>query len=176
MTDWEALFKTAELTAKQAHQGQQYGNFPYHHHLQAVVNILIEFGGTLNNPKTAPILVAAWLHDSLEDTSLTYNLILNQFGQEVADIVDAVTDEPGKNRKERKALTYVKTRKNEKAIILKLADRIANVRASQLDNPKKLKMYTKEQQDFEQALKPYSMSPLSQQLWRELEHTLTAFH
>ncbi len=176
MTDWKAQFKTAELMAKQAHQEQQYGNFPYHHHLQEVINVLIEFGVTLNNPETAPILVAAWLHDSLEDTSLTYNLIGYQFGQEVADIVEAVTDEPGKNRKERKALTYAKTRQNEKAIILKLADRIANVRASQLENPKKLKMYIKEQQDFEQALHPYSMSRLSQQLWRELEHTLTAFH
>ena len=176
MTDWKAQFKTAELMAKEAHQGQRYGNCPYHHHLQAVVNVLIEFGATLNNPETAAILVAAWLHDSLEDSSLTYDLILNQFGQEVADIVEAVTDEPGKNRKERKALTYVKTRQNEKAIILKLVDRIANVRASQLDNPKKLKMYTKEQQDFEQALYPNSISPLSQQLWRELQHTLTAVH
>ncbi|MEA5536795.1 HD domain-containing protein [Crocosphaera sp. XPORK-15E] len=176
MTNWEAQFKTAELMAIEAHQGQQYGNFLYHHHLQEVVNILIKFGGTLNNPEIAPILIAAWLHDSLEDTSLTYDLILNKFGQEVADIVEAVTDERGKNRKERKALTYIKTRQNEKAIILKLADRIANIRASQLDNPKKLKMYSKEQQDFEQALKAYSSSQLSQQLWKELEHSLTAFH
>ncbi|ACB54461.1 hypothetical protein cce_5115 [Crocosphaera subtropica ATCC 51142] len=176
MTDWEAQFKTAELMALKAHQGEQYGNFPYHHHLQEVVNVLIEFGATLNNPETALILIAAWLHDSVEDTSLTYDLILNRFGQEVADIVEAVTDEPGRNRKERKALTYAKTRKNEKAIILKLADRIANLRASRLYNSQKLKIYAKEQKDFEQALQAYSNSPLSQQLWTELEHTLTAFH
>lgn len=122
MINWKALFKEAERLAIQVHQGQQYGNFPYEYHLEEVIAILTDYGFSPDNPDTAPILVAGWLHDSLEDTELRYDDILNQFGNEVADLVWLVTDESGKNRKEPKQATYAKTRQNEKAIILKLAD------------------------------------------------------
>lgn len=158
--------------AREAHQGQQYGAFSYDRHLREVVNTLVDFGATLGDSKTAPILVAAWLHDSLEDTSLEFELIEERLGEDVAQIVWRVTDEPGQNRKQRKAATYLKTRQDERAIILKLADRIANVRASQHNNPKLFQMYAKEQTEFSQALRPWSNSQLALRLWENLDQYL----
>jgi (p)ppGpp synthase/HD superfamily hydrolase len=169
MVDWEARFEEAQRMALNAHQGQRYGAFSYDYHLGEVVKTLLESGVTLHDPKTAPILVAAWLHDSLEDTNLDYELIRDRFGDEVAELVWRVTDEPGQNRKERKAATYLKTRQDEKAIALKLADRIANVRASKQNNPKLFRMYAKEQPEFSQALRPWSNSQLALRLWENLD-------
>lgn len=172
MVDWEARFEEAQRMAREAHQGQQYGAFSYDRHLREVVNTLVDFGATLGDSKTAPILVAAWLHDSLEDTSLEFELIEERLGEDVAQIVWRVTDEPGQNRKQRKAATYLKTRQDERAIILKLADRIANVRASQHNNPKLFQMYAKEQTEFSQALRPWSNSQLALRLWENLDQYL----
>lgn len=172
VVSWEERFEEAKRMACDAHQGQYYGDLPYYSHLREVVKTLVDFGATLGDSKTAPILVAAWLHDSLEDTSLTFKLIEERLGADVAQIVWRVTDEPGQNRKHRKAATYLKTRQDERAIILKLADRIVNVRASQHNNPKLFQMYAKEQIDFSRALRPWSNSQMALRLWKNLDQYL----
>lgn len=171
ITNWAEKFREAQILAREAHQGQRYGAFSYDYHLGEVVQTLMDLGATLDDPETAPILVAAWLHDSLEDTNLDYELIRDRFGEEVAEIVWRVTDEPGQNRKERKAATYLKTRQNEKAIALKLADRVANVKASRQNNPKLFRMYAQEQPEFAQALRSWSNSELALALWEELDRS-----
>ena len=172
VVSWEERFEESRKMACEAHQGQHYGAFPYYSHLREVVNTLVDFGATLEDSHTAPILVAAWLHDSLEDTSLKIELIEERLGMDVAQIVWRVTDEPGQNRKQRKAATYLKTRQDERAIILKLADRIANVRSSQHNNPKLFQMYAKEQTDFSQALRSWSNSQMALRLWENLDQYL----
>jgi hypothetical protein len=58
-----------------------------------------------------------------------------------------VTDELGRNRKEKKEKTLPKTASNPDAIILKLGDRIANI-----EHGGKVDMYAKEYQEFKGAL------------------------
>lgn len=62
-------------------------------------------------------------------------------------MVYCVTDELGRNRKEKKEKTLPKTASNPDAIILKLADRIANI-----EHGGKVDMYRKEYQEFKGAL------------------------
>ncbi|MBK6734079.1 MAG: HD domain-containing protein [bacterium] len=100
----------AKLLAFELHSGQQYGERPYTDHLQAVVDTLERFGVIPGQPWSAPVVVAAWLHDSLEDTVITRSELASRFGEAVADLVWRVTDEPGANRAARKRATYAKTR------------------------------------------------------------------
>jgi (p)ppGpp synthase/HD superfamily hydrolase len=167
-------FAHARQLAIAAHGDQTYGDKPYEHHLQAVVDVLQRFGARLDQPATAPLLIAAWLHDSLEDTELTRGEVESEFGPEVAELVWRVTDEPGATRKERKPATYRKTRENESAIVLKLADRIANVEASVASGGRLLDLYQREHPEFKAALQPSSTSPLAEEMWNHLDQLLIA--
>jgi (p)ppGpp synthase/HD superfamily hydrolase len=89
-------------------------------------------------------VIACALHDTLEDTSLSYNDIQKAFGKEVAEIVFCVTDELGRNREERKEKTYPKIQSNWKATVVKICDRIANIEQSRSYNQKLFDMYKKE--------------------------------
>lgn len=126
------------------HAGQTYAGLPYTHHLAAVEQVLRRFNITDEN-----MLTASWLHDVVEDTEVKLKEVEEMFGPEVARLVHAVTNEDGPNRKVRHALTYPKIREaGEKAIQLKLADRIANVEAG----GNLVGMYRKEHEDFKRAL------------------------
>ncbi len=135
----------ARAFAVKAHGDQRYGNEPYVVHLEAVRAVLRDFGhgGDLG--------VAAWLHDVLEDTSVTREEIEREFGPDVAALVWAVTG-VGKNRKERSQSAYEKMQALPAAVTLKLADRIANCEASAKNNPELLTMYRDELPAFASAL------------------------
>jgi (p)ppGpp synthase/HD superfamily hydrolase len=122
------------------HGAQKYGEHPYSYHLDRVSQLLAEFGYAADEA----IAAAAWLHDTLEDTEVQYEELVSDFGREVADIVFAVTNEPGRKRVDRFRSTALKIQSNKKALIVKLADRIANTEASLETNPKLYKMYVKE--------------------------------
>lgn len=142
------LISKARKFAEEKHKGQFYGEFEYTHHLYQVKNVLERFNFTEEN-----LLIAAFLHDVLEDTKTTYTEIKKEFGVEVAEIVYTVTDELGRNRKERKEKTYPKIRFDFNAIIIKLADRIANIEfCIENKNYELLKIYQKEHQEFESQL------------------------
>ena len=102
---------------------------------------------------------ATWMHDVLEDTPTKRWEIEAGFNQRVADLVYAVTNEPGANRKERHGKTYPKIRDTEGAITVKLADRIANLEQTVSHDrfgrpPSKLfSMYSKEWDDFQKELR-----------------------
>ncbi len=136
----------ALLVAEKAHVGQSYDIYPYIYHVKQVVRIAEELG------YDEVILVASALHDVLEDTELSYNDIKKAFGEEVAEIVFAVTDELGRNRKERKEKTYPKIRANWKATAVKICDRIANIEQSRNYNQKLFETYQKEHQHFVESL------------------------
>jgi (p)ppGpp synthase/HD superfamily hydrolase len=88
---------------------QTYDGKPYTVHLMAVEINLKRFGiDSLNGERDQNLLIGAWLHDTLEDTTVSYDEILNEFGKDIADLVYSVTNESGANRKERSLKTYPK--------------------------------------------------------------------
>jgi (p)ppGpp synthase/HD superfamily hydrolase len=157
--------KEAAYLAISLHGTQTYDGHPYYYHLEQVVDVLKEFGFTEDK-----FVIAGYLHDVLEDTAISYNDIKTQFGEEIAEIVYAVTDELGRNRKERKAKTYPKIKANPDATIVKLADRIANTRNSIKNKPSMAKMYAKELEGFRDAL--YVPNTEAESLWNELSDIL----
>ena len=147
------------------HGNQKYGEHPYSYHLAQVSQVLAEFGYAGDEA----IMAAGWLHDVLEDTPTTYEMLVSEFGKETADIVWAVTTEPGGNRVDRFRKTALKIQSNKKALAVKLADRIANTEASLQSNPKLYKMYVKEFVLFKELLyNPQDVELLP--LWNRLEN------
>ena len=119
-----------------------------------------------------PIVLASILHDTLEDTEFNYNDLVAATSVEIAEIVYDVTDELGRNRFERHTKTYPKTAANPKAILVKLADRIANTRHSKRGETRFFKMYRREYNEFREALYNetyFSDYPQMKVLWEILD-------
>lgn len=164
----------ARAFAVAAHGDQTYGAFPYVVHLDQVALICRDFwfDGVLEQ--------VAYLHDVLEDTGVTSLELELEFGASVAEAVALITDTKGETRKERKAKTYERlagldvTRarwaEGQWALIVKAADRLANVRMCALENNESmLKMYREEQPEFENAVHRYG---LNSELMVEIESWL----
>lgn len=159
-------FATHEHVIK---RGQLYsGVLPYTHHLEKVASIVENYTSDVE------LVAAAWLHDMLEDCDgIKDKEIRERYGNRVADLVGAVTNEAGPNRKTRHLLTYPKIRETPDAIIIKLADRLSNV----LAGGNLLGMYRKEQTEFKQQLKDSKVSREEYQgvvnyLWKVLDGAL----
>jgi len=93
---------------------------------------------------------ACWCHDVLEDVHhKSYNDLVKNIGQTAADIVYAVTNDKGKNRKERAGDKYYEGIRNTPgAVFVKLCDRIANVQYSKMTKSRMFEMYKKENDNF----------------------------
>jgi hypothetical protein len=75
--------------------------------------------------------------------------VKNHLGQEAADIIYALTNEKGKNRKERANDKYYEGIRNTPgAVFVKLCDRIANVQYSKMTGSRMFEMYKKENINF----------------------------
>lgn len=165
-----SYLQRAREVGTSVHSGQRYGaGADYSVHLAMCESVLVRFGVT-----DEEILCAMWLHDTIEDTTLRRDLIEKWFSMRVLKLVLAVTDEPGENRKQRKAATYPKTRAaGSDAIIVKLGDRAANLEACLMDmTGGKLEMYRKEQPEFRKALRAGredDVSPIEKALWEYVE-------
>lgn len=157
----EKHYKEARMFAVKAHANQSYDNvFPYEKHLDDVIDVLKRFGFS------GKYIIAGFLHDVLEDTGISYNKVKHYFGEDVAEIVYCVTDELGRSRKEKKEKTLPKTATNGDAIIVKLADRIANI-----EHGGKIDMYAEEFNEFKLFL--FSNTPHNAKLmWTHLEKLL----
>jgi guanosine-3',5'-bis(diphosphate) 3'-pyrophosphohydrolase len=155
------------MVSDKVHAGQSYDIFPYSYHIRKTVLVSQHYGFD------EAIQCACALHDSMEDGNLSYNDIKTYFGIEIAEIVFAVTDELGRNRKERKAKTYPKIRANWKAVAVKLCDRIANIEHSKEYTPNMLEMYRKEHSDFKTSLfNPDHPEHELSKLWDHIETLL----
>lgn len=180
MQDFQKLRMKAQRMAYEAHAAQKYGGRPYVLHLYDTALILAEFGFSpymAENRERHDLecaAIAAFLHDIVEDSDLSYEDIRKEFGDDIADIVWAVTDEPGKNRKERHDKTYPKIRADWRATAVKLADRIANTRNCLNENPRLLGMYVREWPEFKQALagEADDRHPGIRAMWEHLESLL----
>jgi (p)ppGpp synthase/HD superfamily hydrolase len=74
-------------------------------------------------PKDYTLQAASLLHDTLEDTDTTYEELVKEFNQEVADLVMEVTHEGQKDE----VGYYFPRLKTQKGILLKFADRLSNL-------------------------------------------------
>ncbi|MDH6533009.1 guanosine-3',5'-bis(diphosphate) 3'-pyrophosphohydrolase [Aurantimicrobium minutum] len=118
----------AHVVAKKAHEGQQRrSGEPYITHPIAVAQILAELG---IGPKT---IIAALLHDTVEDTDYTLEQCREQFGAEVAMLVDGVTKldkvkygDSAQAETVRKMIVAMS--KDIRVLVIKLADRLHNAR------------------------------------------------
>ena len=116
--------------SKEAHEGQKrHTGEPYIIHPVAVTKILAEMH------MDPPTLAAALLHDVIEDTYLEKQDLINEFGAEVANLVDGVTKLTQihfESRAEAQAENFRKMvmamAKDIRVIIIKLADRLHNMR------------------------------------------------
>jgi (p)ppGpp synthase/HD superfamily hydrolase len=153
----------ARAYALSMHGAQMYGAHPYSHHLDAVAATLAPHGQEAQ--------VIGYLHDVVEDTGATVADVRTRFGNKVAACVELLTDAPGANRKERKSKTYAKlsrvTGAEELALVVKVADRLSNVRACVVDAHRELwSLYRGEHTVFKtSAFRP----GLCDELWFELD-------
>jgi len=98
---------------------------PYINHPVEVVQLLWEVGGV----RDVDVLLAAVLHDTIEDTDTRPEEIRDRFGEEVLSFVLEVTDDKGLPKSERKRLQIVHApHKSYGAKLIKLADKSCNVR------------------------------------------------
>lgn len=112
---------------KHRHQERRYSGEPYFTHCEDVAQILSNVEDV-----TVEVLCAAYLHDTLEDTDTTSVEITELFGEEVASLVEAVTDQSKPsdgNRVKRKEIDriHISTASID-AKNIKLADMISNIR------------------------------------------------
>jgi guanosine-3',5'-bis(diphosphate) 3'-pyrophosphohydrolase len=98
---------------------------PYINHPIGLADVLANEGDV----KDEVVLVAAILHDTIEDTETSMKELVAQFGQQVAGIVAEVTDDKGLPKAERKRLQVEHASQiSANAKLVKLADKICNVR------------------------------------------------
>ncbi len=120
--------------AAQRHAGQRRKGRaaePYINHLIEVAELVAES----NEVMDANLLMAAFLHDTVEDTGVTVEELQELFGSDVASLVMEVTDDKSLPKERRKQLQVENApKKSLRAQTLKLADKISNLRAI-LDSP-----------------------------------------
>jgi guanosine-3',5'-bis(diphosphate) 3'-pyrophosphohydrolase len=105
---------------------------PYINHPIALANILSNEGG-ISDPV---VLVAALLHDTIEDTETTRRELEQHFGADVAAVVSEVTDNKSLLKAERKRLQVEHAPHiSDQAKLVKLADKIANLRDVHVSPP-----------------------------------------
>jgi (p)ppGpp synthase/HD superfamily hydrolase len=177
VTGIPAAIDRAEAFAHGAHAGQKYGHVtPYTKHLEMAVQVLYEhIRDNEMSPLHFTILAqATWLHDTLEDTRVVFDDLAGYFGTVVAGIVEAVTDRPGKSRRERHQKTYPLIRRyGSDAVAVKLADRIANVTYSlSNEDAKKLKMYRNEYPFFRANLWHHEQPEYVRRMFLHLDELL----
>ncbi len=123
-----ALIERAYSAAERAHDGQKRrSGEPYITHPVAVAQILADLG---IGPKT---IAAALLHDTVEDTEYTLDMLRSDFGDEIAMLVDGVTKldklkygDSAQAETVRKMVVAMS--KDIRVLIIKLADRLHNAR------------------------------------------------
>ena len=134
-----AVIERAYRTAEHYHAGQtRKSGEPYITHPVAVARILAEMH------LDAETLQAAILHDTIEDTPVTKAMLVTEFGETVADLVDGVTKLDKVQFETREAATAESFRKmllamarDVRVILIKLADRLHNMRTMEAMTPAK---------------------------------------
>ena len=127
------ILSKAYQFALSAHKNQKRDEgVPYIIHPLAVADILSDL------KLDSATITTGLLHDTIEDTKITYNSVVKEFGKEVADLVDGVTkiseleDKAADNSKaENFRKLILATSKDIRVLLVKLADRLHNMRTLQ---------------------------------------------
>ena len=144
------LVNRAFRFSEKSHQGQQRASGePYLSHPLEVAGLLVDFKMDVTT------VTAGLLHDVLEDTSATKDDLQREFGPEIADLVDGVT-KIGKlafsSREERQAENFrkmvVAMAHDLRVLMIKLADRLHNMRTLDYLAPEKAKKIAQETLDI----------------------------
>ncbi|MGY3265686.1 RelA/SpoT family protein [Lysobacter sp. HA35] len=144
--DQRALLRKAWRLGAAAHAGQtRKSGEPYITHPVAVAKVLAEQG------LDAETLIAAILHDTLEDTELSHEQLTSEFGPTVAELVDGVTKLDKlqfRDRQEAAAESFRKMllamSRDLRVILIKLADRLHNMRTLGAQSPESSKRIARE--------------------------------
>lgn len=149
------IIEKARVFATAAHsavrQVRKHTGEPYINHPAELVELLREHGIA-----DQQMLAAAWLHDVVEDTGISLEVIRAEFGACVATLVEGLTDvskpEDG-NRKTRKAIDRAHTAAQSPACkTIKLADLISNTRSIVERDPEFAKVYLAEKRELLEVL------------------------
>ncbi|HET7734399.1 MAG TPA: bifunctional (p)ppGpp synthetase/guanosine-3',5'-bis(diphosphate) 3'-pyrophosphohydrolase [Nocardioidaceae bacterium] len=143
-----ALLERAYAVAERMHEGQmRKSGDPYITHPLAVTTILAELG------MTEPTLVAALLHDTVEDTPYTLDQLRTDFGDEVAQLVDGVTKldkvkygDSAQSETIRKMIVAMS--RDIRVLVIKLADRLHNMRTLRYVKPESQEKKARETLDI----------------------------
>ncbi len=125
----EALITRAYEFAQEAHKThKRMSGEPYFNHLSEVAKILAEYG------MGATTIAAGLLHDSIEDMMISTNTIRQEFGEEILFLVEGVT-KLGKlkyhgvdRHNESLRKLFIATSQDIRVLMIKLADRLHNIR------------------------------------------------
>lgn len=121
----EATIPQAKRFAARKHgergQIRKFSGLPYIVHPEGVAALVKDFGGDEDQ------IMAAWLHDTMEDTGTTYDDLAEKFGKHIADIVSEVTNDPYLKKEDKEA--YMSNKLNNlsrDALLVKLCDMMYN--------------------------------------------------
>ncbi|MDA9721174.1 RelA/SpoT family protein [Candidatus Pelagibacter sp.] len=142
----ETLTKAYDFAVKVHKDQKRQSGDPYVIHPVAVANILTEL------KLDSATIATGLLHDTIEDTYATYKTIEEQFGKEVADLVDGVTkisvfenQAISNSKAENFRKLILATSKDIRVLLVKLADRLHNMRTLKaIDKEEKRKRIAKE--------------------------------
>jgi len=125
----ETLSKAYKFAVKAHEKQKRDEGSPYIIHPIAVANILTDL------KLDSATIATGLLHDTIEDTHATYKTIVNEFGKEVADLVDGVTkisefenQAISNSKAENFRKLILATSKDIRVLLVKLADRLHNMR------------------------------------------------
>jgi GTP diphosphokinase / guanosine-3',5'-bis(diphosphate) 3'-diphosphatase len=153
----EAVVRRAFDFASRAHQGQmRRSGQPFVIHTVETTRILI---GLLGSHLDTPIAASALLHDVVEDTPITSQELGHEFGTEVARLVEGVTkighlhfDSPRAEQAENFRKMILSMSSDLRVILIKLADRVHNMRTLEFLPPEKIQRIARETLDIYAAL------------------------
>ena len=152
--DWSGYLKPEDISqlqsayhfSEQAHEGQfRQSGEPYISHPLAVANILAQWH------LDSQALTAALLHDVMEDTSVTKTEISRNFGKPVAELVDGVSkldkiefESHAEAQAENFRKMLLAMARDVRVILIKLADRLHNMRTLDAVSPEKRRRIARE--------------------------------
>lgn len=177
---------------------QKYGKIlPYGFHLKLTASYVSRYGYLVAESEKDVLILyaAAYLHDTIEDTRMTFNdlvtfitefkvpgfvlpeELLQQIRWDVPEIVYALTNEKGRNRKERANEAYYKgIRETKFASFVKMCDRLANIQYTTMYffANRMLDVYRREHEEFVASISKGAVPPVPEVMKQEAQRLLDA--
>ncbi|MEL7090119.1 MAG: bifunctional (p)ppGpp synthetase/guanosine-3',5'-bis(diphosphate) 3'-pyrophosphohydrolase [Pseudomonadota bacterium] len=146
----EALIRDAYVFGREMHEGQtRHSGEPYFTHPVAVAAIMTE------QRLDDATIVTALLHDTIEDTKASYSIVADRFGDEIAKLVDGVTkltnlqlSSVETKQAENFRKLFMAMSKDMRVILVKLGDRLHNMRTIRAMKPHKQAQKARETMDI----------------------------